>query len=160
MKTINVEEVKKFIESCGAKTKIYFGADSERFKKEGKWYADYMLVVIVHIDGRSGCKIFGEVQRELDYDRSKEKPRMRLMTECYKLAELYMKFGEYLEDKDVEVHLDLNKDIKYGSSCVVNEAIGYIKGTCNVVPMVKPSSFAASHCADRLKELIATNQVA
>lgn len=154
MKTINVEEVKQFIESCGPNTKIYFGADSERFKKNGKWYADYMLAVVVHIDGKSGCKIFGEVQREIDYDRSKNKPRMRLMTEAYKLSELYLKFGEFLEDKNVEIHLDINKDEKHGSSCVLNEAIGYIKGTCNVVPFVKPNSPAASYCADRLKMIM------
>jgi predicted RNase H-related nuclease YkuK (DUF458 family) len=42
----------------------------------------------------------------------------------------------------------------YGSSCVVDEAIGYIRGTCNVLPMVKPQAFAATYCADRLKEIL------
>jgi hypothetical protein len=41
----------------------------------------------------------------------------------------------------------------YGSSCVINEAIGYIKGMCNVVPLVKPNAFAASYAADRYKGL-------
>jgi predicted RNase H-related nuclease YkuK (DUF458 family) len=60
-----------------------------------------------------------------------------------------------LEDRYVEVHLDINPDEKYGSSCVVQQAIGYIKGTCNVVPMVKPRAFAASYAADRLKHVLA-----
>lgn len=153
MKTINVDEVKQFIDACGPNTKIYFGADSERFKVDGKWYADYMLVIAVHIDGTSGCKIFGEVQREMDFDKHKEKPRMRLMNESYKLAELYMKMADYLEDKNVEIHLDINPDLRFGSSCVINEAIGYIKAMCNVVPLVKPNAPAASFCADRLKML-------
>jgi predicted RNase H-related nuclease YkuK (DUF458 family) len=41
----------------------------------------------------------------------------------------------------------------FGSSCVINEAIGFIKGTCNVIPMIKPKAFAASYAADRLKSL-------
>jgi predicted RNase H-related nuclease YkuK (DUF458 family) len=41
----------------------------------------------------------------------------------------------------------------HGSSCVINEAVGYIRGTCNVVPMVKPRAFAASYAADRFKGL-------
>jgi len=58
-----------------------------------------------------------------------------------------------LADRDVEVHLDINPDEMHGSSCVVQQAIGYIRGTCNVIPMVKPDAFAASYAADRLKSL-------
>jgi predicted RNase H-related nuclease YkuK (DUF458 family) len=53
----------------------------------------------------------------------------------------------------VEVHLDINPNEIYGSSCVIQQAIGYIRGTCNVVPMVKPRAFAATCAADRLKSL-------
>ena len=70
-----------------------------------------------------------------------------------KVAELYLKLGDILEDREVEIHLDINPDEKHGSSCVISEAIGYIKGMCNVTPLVKPNSWAASHCADRFKEL-------
>lgn len=153
MQTINIDEVKQFIDAQGPNSKIYIGGDSERFKMNGEFFADYMLVVVVHIDGKHGCKVFGEVQRERDYDQKKNKPRMRLMTEVYKIAELYLKLADVLEDRDVQVHLDINSDEKYGSSCVVSEAIGYIKGVCNVVPFIKPDSFVASHCADRFKTL-------
>ena len=67
-KSLNIQEIKSFIEQQSPETKIYLGADSERYKREGKWYADYTIAVVVHIDGRHGCKIFGEVQTELDYD--------------------------------------------------------------------------------------------
>jgi predicted RNase H-related nuclease YkuK (DUF458 family) len=153
MRTINVEEVKEYIESLGPNTKIYIGGDSERFKINGQWYADYTLAIVVHIDGKHGCKVFGEIHRERDFDQKKQKPRMRLMTEVYKIAELYLKLKDVLEDREVEVHLDINKDEQYGSSCVVNEAIGYIRGMCNVTPFVKPNAWAASTCADRLKSL-------
>ena len=151
---INVNEVKRFIEAQGPDTKIYIGGDSERFNLHGGWYADYTLVVVVHIDGKHGCKVFGEIQRERDYDQKKNKPRMRLMTEVMKIAELYLKLGDILEDRDVQVHLDINPDEMHGSSCVINEAVGYIKGTCNVTPLCKPEAFAASYAADRLKHIM------
>lgn len=155
MKKLDLDEVKAFIEAQSPSTKIYIGADSERMKIDGKWYADYTLAVVVHIDGNHGCKIFGEVQRELDYDQKKSKPAMRLMNEVYKVSELFQNLSSVLEDRYVEVHLDINPNELYGSSCVVQQAIGYIKGTCNVTPMVKPRAFAASYAADRLKEVLA-----
>ena len=155
MLKLNIEEVKEFIRKQSPETKIYLGADSERFRMDNKWYADYTLAVVVHIDGCHGCKIFGEVQRELDYDHKKNKPAIRLMNEVYKVSELFQQLIDVLEDRYVEVHLDINPDEHYGSSCVVQQAIGYIKGTCNVTPMVKPDAPAASFCADRLKRILA-----
>ena len=160
MKKINIDEVKAFIESQSPNTKIYIGADSERFPIGNDWYADYTLAIVVHVNGNNGCKIFGEVQRERDWDQKKNRPRMRLMNETFKIAELYMKLHDVLEDRDVEIHLDINPDERYGSSCVINEAVGYIKGMCNVIPMVKPRAWAASYCADRLKYILANQKAA
>jgi len=153
MRKINIKEVSDFINSQSPETKIYLGCDSERFRMNGVWYADYILAIVVHIDGKHGCKLFGEVVRERDYDQRKDRPSTRLMTEVYKVSELYLKLDEVLDGRDVEVHLDINPDEDHGSSCVLNQAIGYIKGTCNVVPLVKPDAFAASYAADRLKGL-------
>jgi len=155
MKKMDLAEVKNFIEQQSPSTKVYIGADSERFKVGKQWYADYTLAVVVHIDGCHGCKIFGEVHREPDYDQKKNKPAMRLMNEVYKVSELFQSLADVLEDRHVEVHLDINPNEMYGSSCVIQQAIGYIKGTCNVVPMVKPKAFAASYAADRLKHVLA-----
>lgn len=155
VKKINIEEVKRFIEAQGPMTKIYIGGDSERFNIKGEWFADYTLAIVVHINGNNGCKIFGEVHRERVYDQKRNRPRMRLMTEVYKIAELYLKLHEVLEDREVEVHLDINPNEMHGSNCVINEAVGFIRGMCNVVPMVKPRAFAASYAADRLKEVLA-----
>ena len=153
MAKLNLEEVKEFIEKQTPETKIYLGCDSERLRVDGVWYADYILAIVVHIDGKHGCKLFGEVIREPDYDKKVSRPRYRLMNEAYKLSELYLKLFDVLEDRTVEVHLDINPDEMFGSSCVIQEAIGYIRGTCNVIPMVKPKAFAASYAADRLKGL-------
>ena len=148
---INIDEVKNYINEQSPETKIYIGGDSGRFLIGDDWYADYILVVVIHINGNNGCKIFGEVQRERDYDQKVDRPRMRLMNEVYKIADLYIQLHDVLEDRNVEVHLDINPNEMHGSSCVINEASGYIRGMCNVIPMVKPNAFAASYAADRYK---------
>ena len=157
MRKINIKEVSDFINSQSPETKIYLGCDSERFRMNGVWYADYILAIVVHIDGKHGCKLFGEVVRERDYDQRKDRPSTRLMTEVYKVSELYLKLDEVLDGRDVEVHLDINPDDHYASSNVVSQAIGYIRGTCNVVPLVKPEAFAASYAADRYRSLKVAN---
>jgi len=154
MKKLDIDEVKAFIEAQSPETKIYIGGDSERFLIGDVWYADYTLAIVVHINGNNGCKLFGETHRERDWDQKKSKPRMRLMNEVYKIAELYLKLHDVLEDREVEVHLDINPNEMHGSSCVIQEAVGYIRGMCNVVPMVKPKAFAASYAADRYKSFM------
>ena len=153
MKKLDIEQVAEFIRAQSPETRIYLGCDSERLRIDGAWYADYVLAIVVHINGNNGCKIFGEVHRERVWDQKVSKPAMRLMTEVYKTSELYLKLADVLEGRDVEIHLDINPDEHYGSSCVVQQAIGYIKGTCNVIPFVKPHAFAASYAADRFKGL-------
>jgi len=111
------------------------------------------MAIVVHINGNNGCKIFGEVVRERDYDQKQNKPRYRLMNEVYKVSDLYLKLADILEERTVEVHLDINPDEMFGSNCVIHEAIGYIRGTCNVIPMVKPNAFAASYAAGKFKTL-------
>jgi len=151
-KEIDIIEVAEFINALDADTKVYIGCDSERHKVDGLWYADYILAVVVHINGKNGCKIFGAVQKEQDFDSKYNRPRMRLMTEVYKVSQLYLDLSKVIAH-DIEVHLDINPSEMHGSSCVVNEAIGYVRGMCNVVPLVKPRAFAASYAADRFKGL-------
>lgn len=153
MKKLDLDQVKNFIDAQTPETKIYLGCDSERIKIDGVWYADYILAIVVHINGNNGCKLFGEVQRERDYDQKYNRPSQRLMTEVYKVSDLYLKLAEVLEGREVEVHLDINPDEEHGSSCVISQAVGYIKGVCNVIPFVKPEAFAASYAADRFKGL-------
>lgn len=152
MKKFNIDEIKRFISNQSLETRIYIGVDSERIRIGGVWYADYTAAIVVHIDGKHGCKLFGEITRERDYDRH-NRPNTRLMTEVYKASELFLRLADVLEDRLVEVHLDLNPDEHHVSSGVIAQAIGYIRGTCNIIPMVKPSAFAATYAADRLKSL-------
>lgn len=152
-KHINIDEVVRFCEPLTDKTKIYIGCDSERLQHNDVWYADYITAVVVHINGKNGCKIFGAVDRERDYDQRADKPRMRLMNEVYRVSNLYLELVKEVAF-DIEVHLDINPSEMHNSSIVINEAIGYVKGMCNVIPMVKPLAFAASYAADRYKEIV------
>lgn len=160
MKRINYQEVKDFIATQSPATKLYIGADSSRFRLDGKWFADYTVVVVVHMNGRNGCRVFGETTRERVYDQNKSKPTMRLMREVQLAAEAYAKLAEVIGDKHVEIHLDINTDERFGSSSVLNEAIGYIKGMTGITPNVKPNALAASFGADRFKELDAQRKAA
>ena len=150
MKKINTDAVIDFINSQGPGTRVYLGADSVRYRRDRDWWAEYTVAIVVHIDGCHGCKIFGEVTQERDYDQRQDRPSMRLMNEVYRVSEMFQRLAPSLADREVEVHLDINPSEMHGSSCVINQAIGYIRGTCNVIPMVKPRAFAASYAADRL----------
>ena len=155
VRKLDLDVVKEFIARQSPETKIYLGCDSERFRLDGMWYADYITAIVVHINGNNGCKLFGQIDRERDYDQKIDRPRFRLMNEVYKASEMYLKLADVLEGRHVEVHLDINPNEMHGSSCVINEAIGYIRGTCNVIPLVKPHAWAATHAADRFKYAVA-----
>lgn len=155
---MDLKAVKDFISNQSMESKVYIGCDSSRFKKNGKWFAEFYSVVVVHINGKNGCKIFGSMDIEEDfstYNKKKVKPNYRLMKEVYKVSELYLELYDVLVDREIELHLDLNPNEKYISSEVVQQAIGYIKGTCDIVPKVKPASWASSYAADRWPKLAA-----
>jgi predicted RNase H-related nuclease YkuK (DUF458 family) len=153
----NIDEVKEFINNSSGTSNIYIGADSERYRgRDDEWYADYTVAIVVHLDGSRGCKVFGKVTTERDYDKRHDRPSFRLMNEVYKASEMYIELFEVIGDRHCEVHLDINPDEMHGSSCVIQQATGYIRGMCGFAPKVKPEAFAASYAADRLKEIIST----
>ena len=149
---INFVDILAYLEKCDSRTKIYVGCDSERILSQGRFYADYTSVLVVHVNGNNGCKIFSETVRELDYDNQK-KPYTRLMNEVYKVADLYKKTLLAIGDLNIEVHLDINSSDQHFSNNVVSQAIGYIRGVCNVEPMIKPMAWAATCAADRAKSI-------
>ena len=152
MKQINMKELNEFVSNCGEKTKLYLGCDSYVFMaRDGTRMAKYTSVVVVHIDGQHGGKLFYEHNVERDHSVSCNKPSPRLMNEVYKVADLYLRMVEEAEnclDKEIEVHLDVNPEKEHKSSAVVKEAIGYIQGVCQTEAKVKPEAWAASTVAD------------
>ncbi len=152
-RTFDIEEVKAAILASDIDTKVYIGVDSEPYKKGGKYYADYIQVVVLHLNGRHGAKIYAKVDTQEGHDRLLSKPFTRMMSETYKAAELYLALEDALIDREFEIHLDINRDAKHGSSCAATAAIGYIKGVCGVNPQLKPESWSASYAADRARDI-------
>lgn len=149
----DLDEVKRFITAQSSDTSVYLGSDSERFRKDGVWWARYMTVVVVHIDSRHGCRVFGKVEEERDYDAKKNRPRTRLLNEAIKVTTLFQELEDVLIDRHVEVHIDINGKKEHGSNIVMQEAIGYVLGNTGIRPKIKPQAWAASYAADRWNEI-------
>ena len=154
----DIEKVKDFIRNTSDSTSIYIGADSERYRgRNDQWFADYTVAIVIHMDSSRGCKVFGKVDSERDFDNRHDRPATRLMNEVYRAAQMYLDLIDAIGDRHCEVHLDINPDEMHGSSCVIQQATGYIRGMCGFPPKVKPEAFSASYAADRLKEILATS---
>lgn len=143
-----IEEIVLLLVTLNKDTKVYLGCDSIRFTKNNKRYARYATVAIVHIDGKHGCRIFSCLSVEPDYDLKSNKPKMRMMNEVAKVCALYNQLAPYIDEYDIEIHLDISTDPKNGSNCAATEAAGYVLGMTGVEPKLKPDSFASSFGAD------------
>ena len=147
-------EVREYLNSAPLGTQVFIGCDSQRSRdRQGIWKASYTSVVVVHMrdedTGRGiGCRVFAETDTALDYDQHKDRPKMRMMNEAYRAAEVAQQLEQDLLAFEVEVHLDINKDPKHGSNCAHNEAVGYVTGVTGYPVMTKPESWAATHVAD------------
>ena len=129
-------------------TKIYIGSDSVRFKKNGEKFFRVATVLVVHLNGRNGCKVFRHRSTHRDYDMKKSRPSQRLMTEVMQTCELYHQVAPLISGYAIEIHADINPDEKHGSSCVAQQAAGYILGVTGIEPKLKPDAFVASFGAD------------
>lgn len=148
---IDLAAVVQFVKNAGPNTKIYIGCDSAVLYRDRIEYVEYTTTVVIHIGGRHGCRVFGQIEQQINYEKNKNRPKLRLMNEVYRAADMYLKLAE-LVDVEIEVHLDINPNAVHNSSIVLNEAIGYVKGVCNVIPIVKPDAIAATGAADKFKK--------
>jgi predicted RNase H-related nuclease YkuK (DUF458 family) len=146
-----IEELVDLLYSLDSSTKIYIGTDSVRFQKNGRWYAKYASVLVVHKNGKNGCKVFRHRSVEADYDVRKDRPSMRLMNEVMKSCELYLQVIPYIDEFSIEIHMDVNPDPKHGSNCVAAQAAGYVLGVTGLDKdqvKLKPEAWSASFGAD------------
>ena len=146
-----IEELVDLLYSLDSSTKIYIGTDSVRFKANGRWFAKYASVCVVHMNGKNGCRVFKHRSIEQDYDLKKNRPSLRLMNEVIKSCELYAQLAPFIDEFDVEIHCDVNIDPKFGSNCVATQAAGYVLGVTGLHEnqiKLKPNAFAASFGAD------------
>jgi predicted RNase H-related nuclease YkuK (DUF458 family) len=70
------------------------------------------------------------------------------MNEVRKVCELWNQIGPFIDEFNVEIHLDINTNPKHGSNCAATEAAGYVLGMTGIEPKLKPESWAASFGAD------------
>lgn len=143
-----IEDLVDLLITVDSNTKIYLGCDSVRFRKNGVWYAKFATVCVVHINGNKGCKVFAHRSVERDYDLKKNRPSMRLMNEVQKVCELYTQLAPFIDEFNVEIHLDINPNVLFGSNCVATQAAGYVLGVTGIEPRLKPNALSASFCAD------------
>ena len=155
-----VEDIVDLLYGLENTTKVYLGCDSVRFRKNDRWYARYATVAIVHMNGKNGCRIFNNISIEPDYDLKKNRPKMRMMNEVSKVCQLYTQLAPFIDEYEVEIHLDINTDPKYGSNCAANEAAGFVLGMTGIEPKLKPESWAASFGADGVAHGRGTREVA
>lgn len=145
-----IEEIIDLLSSLSKETKVYLGCDSVRVKMNGRKYGKYATVCIVHMNGKNGCRIFSNKSYEPDYDLKANRPRMRMMNEVMKVCELYNQLIPFIDEYEIEVHLDINIDPKFGSNCAAQEAAGYVLGVTGIEPKLKPESWASSFGADHV----------
>ena len=143
-------EITDLLYTLDTSTKIYLGCDSVRYIKNDRPWAKFATVAIIHKNGKHGCKLFSNISHEVDYDLKLSRPKMRMMNEVQKVCELYNQLAPFIDEFDVEIHLDVNTDPKYGSNCAATEAAGYVLGMTGIEPKLKPHGFAASYGADNI----------
>lgn len=146
-----IEEIVDLLYTLDNETKIYIGTDSSRFREDGRWYANYCTVAVIHMNGKNGCKVFKHRSTEPDYDMKKDRPSLRLMNEVMKSCELYIQLAPYVDEFPIEIHCDVNSNPLHGSNCVATQAAGYVLGVTGLQEediKLKPHAFAASFGAD------------
>jgi predicted RNase H-related nuclease YkuK (DUF458 family) len=143
-----IEELVELLYNLDENTKIYIGTDSVRFRKGDVWFAKYASVLVVHMNGSNGCRVFTHRSEEPDYDMKKNRPSIRMMNEVMKSCELYTQLAPLIDGYDCQIHVDINLDPKYGSNCAAKQAAGYVLGVTGIEPKFKPDAWCASASAD------------
>ncbi len=140
------DEAKKAIIESSATSSVYVGADSIRYKKNKEWWAKYSTVIILHKDSKHGCQLWHHSVDMRDYGNI----RQRMITEAGFAIEAASAIIDILDNRHMEIHLDINPDPKHKSSVAVKEALGYVKGSLGLDAKIKPEAFAATHAADHM----------
>jgi predicted RNase H-related nuclease YkuK (DUF458 family) len=144
-----IDEAREAIKASSLDSSVYVGCDSKRFKKNGLWYARYMVVVIVHKDSSKGCNLFHESYVMQEWGDGKN-PKQRLLNEVHYAVNTAFEIMDVVGDRHFELHIDVNPSPKFKSNAAVKEALGYVRGNLGVEAKIKPDAFAAMHAADHL----------
>jgi len=140
------DEARDAILRSSQQSSVYVGADSIRYKKNGKWFAKYSMVIVLHMDSNRGCRLFHKSVDLPDYGNLKQ----RLLTEVMYAIEAATEIIDVVGSRHLEIHLDVNPSPEHKSNIAVKEALGYVRGSLGIDAHIKPNSWAASHAADHL----------
>jgi hypothetical protein len=141
-----IEEARKAILASSQNSSVYIGADSIRYKKNGKWFAKYSTVIVLHMDSKHGCRLFSKSIDLPDYGNLKQ----RLLTEVGYAIEAATEIIDAVGDRHLEIHIDVNPNPNHKSSVAIKEALGYVKGSLGIDAIPKPHGWAATHAADHI----------
>lgn len=147
-----IQNAVKAIEASSARSAVYIGCDSiVKKRKDPKTRrtvatAKYTTVIVLHIDGCHGGKIFHFSEIRPDYGDI----FTRMMTECEIALEAFKPISDVIGDRVLEIHLDINKDKIHKSNVAAQAAIGWVRGQTGIEPKIKPDGWAATHAADHM----------
>lgn len=140
IKSIDMDELKEKILASSKTTSIYVGCDSIEKSKE---FTRFVTVVVLHYDSSKGAVCFYESVMENRIMSMRE----RLLKEVYYAVGIAIEVNEFVGERKMEVHIDINEDERAGSYIVLKEAKGYVTGQGFVVKS-KPDSWCATAVAD------------
>lgn len=141
-----IEDAKEAILKSSEESSVYLGCDSIVSKKNGTWMAKYSTVIVVHKDSKHGCQIFHHSVNLPDYRNLKQ----RLMNESNFAIQAAFELVDILDGRSLSIHLDLNPDPRHKSNIAVKEAIGWVRGSLGIDPVIKPDAWCATHAADHI----------
>ncbi len=138
------ELARKIIGASSPDSSVYIGCDSKVFKANGRWFARYTTVIVVHRDSKHGAQVFHYSETMPDYKNI----RLRMVQEAGYAIQVFNEIADVIGDRHCEIHLDINASPEHKSNAAASEAIGYVLGTTGIRPKIKPEAFAASYAAD------------
>lgn len=138
----------------GRTIKVAVGTDSQRNRNGYKFATVIVITTYEDLGGGSivgrGAMVIGTNYFSDKYKKGKKGVKERMLFEVSKSIEVAYEISPLLDLYDVplEVHADINPDIKWESNKALSEAIGYILGM-GYDFKVKPNAWAATKSADK-----------
>lgn len=145
-KTLSGQKVDNFVEevlkaTANGQRVIHVGCDSQQHGLFTEFYS-----VIVLLKPSKGGRVLWTSERVGRVNNL----RTRLLREVELSVQTSLELSEVIsEDVELNVHIDVNPNLKYKSAQFFKELVGYVQG-CGLNALTKPESWAAMNVADHL----------
>ena len=155
LEKVFIEEIEK-----GHEIKVCIGTDSKR-RGVGYQFATAIIIALSENIGKDkfgrdilkgkGGMVIGATYFDQYQKKGKEGVKERMIKEVSKTIEIACEISPLLDLYEIklEVHADINPDIRFDSNKALNEAVGYMLGMGYDFKL-KPNAWAASKGADKL----------